>query len=186
MNERADARVLMVIPRDTLTALAGNFSFVKKANFEMLTGWKPVADPRRMRFQFGLISAVRFFFITCCTIDRLEQTLLQPAIAHGLLDSIAHRVGKGGWWAHAVTIMPDHVHLVLSFPQEAVITKCIRDWKHWTAHRHGIRWQRDFFEHRLRNDESFDEKVDYVLQNPVRAGLAADWRDWAFTLLAQR
>jgi putative transposase len=126
------------------------------------------------------------FFITCCTIDRLEQSLLQPAIAQGLLDSIAHRVGKGGWWAHAVTIMPDHVHLVLSFPQEAVITKCIRDWKHWTAHRYGIRWQRDFFEHRLRNDESFEEKVDYVLQNPVRAGLAADWRDWAFTLIAQR
>jgi REP element-mobilizing transposase RayT len=38
----------------------------------------------------------------------------------------------------------------------------------------------------LRNDEYFEEKVDYVLQNPVRAGLAADWRDWPFTLLAQR
>jgi hypothetical protein len=33
---------------------------------------------------------------------------------------------------------------VLSFPQEAVINKCIRDWKHWTAHRYSIRWQRDF------------------------------------------
>jgi putative transposase len=67
-----------------------------------------------------------------------------------------------------------------------VINKCIRDWKHWTAHRYGIRWQRDFFEHRLRNDEYFEEKVDYVLQNPVRAGLATDWRDWPLTLLAQR
>ena len=43
-----------------------------------------------------------------------------------------------------------------------------------------------FFEHRLRNDEYFEEKVDYVLQNPVRAGLAADRKDWPFTLLEQR
>ena len=102
-------------------------------------------------------------------------------MAHGLLDSIVYRVNYGEWWTHAATIMPDHVHFVLSFPEKTLITKSLRNWKHWTAHELGFHWQRDFFEHRLRDNESFVEKLDYVLQNPVRAGLVADWEDWPFT-----
>jgi hypothetical protein len=36
-------------------------------------------------------------------------------------------------------------------------------WKRWTARQMGIEWQRDFFEHRLRSDESLREKTDYIL-----------------------
>lgn len=54
----------------------------------------------------------------------------------------------------------------------------ISKWKEWTAKSLKVKWQRDFFEHRFRRDESFDEKVDYVRANPVRAGLVADEEDW--------
>jgi putative transposase len=126
------------------------------------------------------------FFITCCAKDRSAQPFSRSETAQGLLDSVVHRVNKREWWAHAATVMPDHVHLVLSFSEEALIAKSIRNWKHWTAHEFGVHWQRDFFEHRLRDNESFAEKLDYVLQNSVRAGLVADWQDWPFTFLAQR
>jgi REP element-mobilizing transposase RayT len=124
------------------------------------------------------------FFITCCAKDRSARPFSCSSTAKGLLDSVAHRVGKGEWWAHAATIMPDHVHLILSFSQEAVIEKSVKNWKHWTSHEFGFLWQRDFFEHRLRSDESFEQKRDYVLQNPVRAGLVKDWREWPFTFVA--
>jgi hypothetical protein len=42
----------------------------------------------------------------------------------------------------------------------------------------GVRWQRDFFDHRLRNHRELDEKTCYVLQNPVRKNLAARVEDW--------
>jgi len=41
-----------------------------------------------------------------------------------------------------------------------------------------VEWQQDFFEHRLRHDESAREKADYILANPVRAGLVARPEDW--------
>jgi len=44
----------------------------------------------------------------------------------------------------------------------------------------GIVWQRDFFEHRLRHDESRLEKADYILHNPVRKKLVAHPKDWPF------
>ena len=125
------------------------------------------------------------FFITCCAEDRTAKPFSCVETARGLLDSISHRVALGQWWVHAATIMPDHAHLVLGFPEEGVVKKAVRDWKRWTARELGIRWQRDFFEHRLRHDESFQEKCRYVLENPVRAGLVKDWRDWPFTIVAE-
>jgi len=40
--------------------------------------------------------------------------------------------------------------------------------------------QKDFFEHRLRSDESAQEKSDYILVNPVRAGLVPKPEDWPY------
>ena len=47
-----------------------------------------------------------------------------------------------------------------------------------------IEWQRDFFEHRLRGSESYREKADYILLNPVRAGLARTPEEWPHIFIA--
>jgi hypothetical protein len=41
-------------------------------------------------------------------------------------------------------------------------------------------WQPSFFDHILRNDESYSEKWEYVCQNPVRAGLVKEPDDWQY------
>jgi len=41
-------------------------------------------------------------------------------------------------------------------------------------------WQKDFFDHVLRSEESYEEKWHYVRENPVRAGLVKRWQDWPF------
>ena len=41
-------------------------------------------------------------------------------------------------------------------------------------------WQREFFDHVLRSEESYAEKWEYVRQNPVRAGLTTRAQDWPF------
>jgi hypothetical protein len=60
----------------------------------------------------------------------------------------------------------------------------VTSWKRWTARELGIVWQRDFFEHRLRREESRREKADYILANPVRKNLAARPEDWPFVYFA--
>jgi len=42
-------------------------------------------------------------------------------------------------------------------------------------------WQREFFDHLLRSNESYSEKWEYVRQNPARAGLVANAADWEFS-----
>ena len=125
------------------------------------------------------------FFITCCAKDRSLRPFADPETALGLRDSILYRVAARIWWVHAACVMPDHVHLVLGFSPEADVAKSIRDWKRWTSRVLGCDWQRDYFEHRLRHEESFEDKTRYVLENPERAGLVEDWRDWPFTILGE-
>jgi putative transposase len=81
--------------------------------------------------------------------------------------------------------MPDHVHLLINFPPSALsIQRVISSWKDWTAKNCDIVWQRDFFEHRIRQDESYREKADYILANPVRAGLVDRAEDWPYVFIA--
>ena len=121
------------------------------------------------------------YLITICCQKRDENQLANPAVALDLLETIKHRNRQQIWYAHLAVVMPDHVHLVLSFGRTDKRTQLIMSkWKEWTAKTLGIRWQRDFFEHRLRNDENFREKADYVLANPVRAGLIGNERDWPY------
>jgi len=74
--------------------------------------------------------------------------------------------------------MPDHIHFLVSFPQsDKPIQSIVSKWKEWTAKSLHLRWRRDFFEHRLRAEESIREKADYILDNPVRAGLVNNSED---------
>ncbi len=57
--------------------------------------------------------------------------------------------------------MPDHLHLLIWFPEiEKRVQIIVSKWKQWTAKTLKIDWQRDFFEHRLRKEESLREKAD--------------------------
>ena len=67
------------------------------------------------------------------------------------------------------------------FPPEKTVAQVTGLWKHALARSHGITWQRNFFDHRLRNDENAQQKWDYVLLNPVRAGLIDDASKWPYT-----
>jgi len=96
-----------------------------------------------------------------------------------------HRTEHTIWFVHLAVIMPDHVHFLLSFPRNKSLQIVMSKWKEWTAKSLRIKWQRDFFEHRLRRDESYREKAAYILANPVRAGLVKDWEDWPYLLIAR-
>ena len=76
--------------------------------------------------------------------------------------------------------MPDHLHALISFPRDKEMTKCISNWKEITAKKIGLCWQRDFFDHRLRAEESYEEKANYIRMNPVRKRFVADPSEWRF------
>ncbi|HEY4272991.1 MAG TPA: c-type cytochrome [Candidatus Udaeobacter sp.] len=120
------------------------------------------------------------FFITVCCVSRGKNQLCHQKIAREIFDSAQFRNQNAIWYAHLVCLMPDHLHLLISFPYERPMKAIVADWKRFLATKLKIEWQRDFFDHRLRKDESYQEKADYVRANPVRAGLVAPSEDWPY------
>jgi len=57
----------------------------------------------------------------------------------------------------------------------------IKFWKEWTSKRikiagsiDGNVWQPEFFDHLLRNEESYEQKWNFILNNPVRTSLVKE------------
>jgi REP element-mobilizing transposase RayT/mono/diheme cytochrome c family protein len=120
------------------------------------------------------------FFITICCMPRGKNALCHPDIARRIFNSVEFRNQNNNWYAHLVCLMPDHLHALISFPFEPPMKQIIADWKRFLATKVKTEWQRDFFDHRLRKDESYREKADYIRANPVRAGFVRAPEDWPY------
>ena len=120
------------------------------------------------------------YFITICASPRGQNQLARLETASLIYDSFLFREQRGDWWAHLLLLMPDHLHALMSFAPEPGMQHAIAQWKHYIAHKMGFQWQRDFFDHRLRNSENHREKAHYIRMNPVRAGLVAKPEEWPF------
>jgi putative transposase len=121
------------------------------------------------------------YFITINCRERGRNQLALPAVATPLFETVRHRQESFLWWPYLFLLMPDHLHALLSFPpSDKPIRHIVAKWKEWTAKELGIEWQLDFFEHRLRHDESRRQKADYILENPVRKKLATRSEDWPY------
>jgi len=43
-----------------------------------------------------------------------------------------------------------------------------------------VKWQKDFFDHVIKIDESLATNVKYTLDNPVRKGIVTQWQEYPF------
>jgi putative transposase len=72
-------------------------------------------------------------------------------------------------------VMPDHFHWLLELGNRLSLGRVIARLKAQTQSAltaQALAWQRDFFEHRLRANESVEDYARYIYLNPYRATLA--------------
>jgi len=117
-------------------------------------------------------------FVTICCQHRGVNQLCTERVANVLFESARRYHSSQRWYLKLVLLMPDHLQMLIGVPGDAQLSRLIRDFKRITARMAKIDWQRNFFDHRLRHDESLAEKFEYVCQNPVRAGLIAQGEQW--------
>ena len=47
--------------------------------------------------------------------------------------------------------------------------------------REGAFWQDESYDRMIRDGEEYARIIDYVLENPVKAGLVSKWEEWRWT-----
>ena len=124
-------------------------------------------------------------FITTCTAGR--RPILTGGVAKGILEEVWARSGTlDGWFVGHYLLMPDHVHLFAQPTIEASpLASWMKSWKSISSRRlaaqsqvTGPIWQSDYFDHFVRSPAAYQEKWDYVQNNPVRKGFCQHADDW--------
>jgi REP element-mobilizing transposase RayT len=80
--------------------------------------------------------------------------------------------------------MPDHVHLLIGTTPATPLPSFIGAWKSRTYQARRLLgfgdpfWQRSFFDHAVRTREDLRAAATYILGNPVRAGIVAEFHQY--------
>lgn len=125
------------------------------------------------------------YFVTLCTYCRRRVLASEAVNSRFLLFAnrayVERNIAVGSY-----VIMPDHIHLFVAGPDDFELGRWVGILKQFVAKEIGRAssgdpiWQRGFFDHVLRSDESYEQKWNYVRNNPVRAGLVAVADDWRY------
>jgi putative transposase len=111
--------------------------------------------------------------------------LCKKEIADVLFETARRYHESERWYLELLLLMPDHLHLLIAISGEDVLSNLIGDFKRITSRIAKLKWQRTFFDHRLRHDESESEKYDYIRENPVRAGLVREADEWPYFFVGE-
>ncbi len=125
------------------------------------------------------------YFLTACTAHR--RPLLAKQDVHEAFIRFAKQGPAHGVWIGAYVLMPDHLHAFVALDAERVnlsaLMKSLKNVLSKELRERGVappHWQKGFFDHLLRSQESAGEKWKYVRENPVRAGLVAHSNEWTY------
>ncbi len=108
--------------------------------------------------------------------------LTDPKIGDALLHSVRYYHKCGRWNCRLLLLMPDHLHALLTFPYDKAMGTVVAAWKGYQAKHLGIRWQGNYFDHRIRGRGELDEKAAYIRLNPVRRNLCMREDAWPWVL----
>jgi REP element-mobilizing transposase RayT len=118
--------------------------------------------------------------------------LRKPAIAKMVQETLlafdSQRYRLIAW-----VVMPNHVHALFQPMNGWTVAKIVASWKKFTARRicpgnanlpiGGSRsdspvWHREYWDRYIRNQRHFNQAIEYIHQNPVKAGLVATAESW--------
>ena len=147
---------------------------------------------KKIRLPAPVYNQNQAFFITISTHHRYPWFSRYPILCHSSVQlikdlSLVHRLEVFAW-----CIMPDHIHLLI---QGGNMVNFVRLFKgKLTPLARSIEagrklWQRSFFDHAIRKEESLQNIACYIWENPVRAKMADEpanypwsgsgvWPDW--------
>jgi REP element-mobilizing transposase RayT len=124
--------------------------------------------------------------MTICVANR-RPVFGNPSLARDAVNLLKALSFECGVTLHAYCVMPDHIHVLLSPNADTGGIEFVRLLKGrlaTTLRRLGVSgrvWQRSFHDRAIRQEENFREVIQYILHNPVRAGLVEDWQLYPFS-----
>ncbi len=122
--------------------------------------------------------------------EKSPQWLKEPAIGKVVKNTL-HHFDNDRYKLICYCIMSNHVHFVI-YKLKLPLSKIMHSIKSYSANkankildRSGAFWQDESFDRSIRHRGELAEIINYCLENPIKAGLVKDWKDWPHTYLKE-
>jgi REP-associated tyrosine transposase len=138
---------------------------------------------RPRRLAGASYAGLQRYSVTFCTAFR-KPIFDDRAVGNEAASQILQTARESQFDLVAYCLMPDHVHLLVSAQSEACdLLALIKLLKQITGYRYRqssgkTLWQPGYHERVLRDEEATLTVAKYILENPVRAGLAKTLGEW--------
>ena len=113
----------------------------------------------------------------------LKNTQVASMVQNSLLKFDGLRYRLFAW-----VVMPNHEHSLMTRFENYELKDLLHSHKSYTAHeanrilgRTGKLWIDDYFDRYTRNEKHFYKTIEYIENNPVKAGLCERPSDWPFS-----
>jgi putative transposase len=119
------------------------------------------------------------YFISATTWER--RSLFQTERTATLfIETLYVYRSRSAYELHEFVVMPNHFHVILT-PTDVTLERALQFIKGGFSHRYGKEvnaktevWQRGFTDHRIRDGEDYVQHRNYLVTNPVKAGLCSE------------
>jgi len=134
------------------------------------------------------------YFITVVTHGRNPILIENISL---LRESFRESKKYYSYYIDAIIILPDHFHMIITpvnssdYPHiiKAIKYNFTKSYQHDTLEQSASRekrkmravWQKRYYEHTIRDEKDWDEKVNYIKHNAVKHGLVDIWKDWEYS-----
>jgi REP-associated tyrosine transposase len=138
--------------------------------------WKSPDLSFRKRYLPHLEVPDATYFISFSTLHRFEL----PPEARDLLIAEIRSLDNDSIDLDAAVVMPDHAHAIFRRLGTLTLSEILKRIKGRTAHRineitgnHGQVWTQETFDHIVRSEAEWHDRIEYLRQNPLRSGLVS-------------
>jgi putative transposase len=131
-----------------------------------------------------ILNQLRTFFVTAVAYQR-QPIFRRASMAELFLETLFHYREKKVFLLHEFVVMPDHTHLILTPSSKFSLEKAVGRIKGGSSFQVGKHvsskievWQPGFAQHLILDEDDFQKHRNYILDNPVRAGLVRSREDY--------
>lgn len=121
-------------------------------------------------------------FVTFTCYHR-QQGFRSPPARDLFIEILERMRCRFALYIYGYVVMPEHVNLLMSEPQQGFLADAMHYLKLSFAKRlgTGVFWQKRYYDRNVRDEREFREKLRYIHGNPVKAGLCELPEEWPWS-----
>jgi REP element-mobilizing transposase RayT len=127
-----------------------------------------------------------YYAVTVCTNNR-RGWFKEFTTAHKTITLLYNNDRNGHTFTIAYVLMPDHLHWLFQLQKTKPLSKVIQGFKSQVSQyinkqqAHSVTvWQRNFYDHQIKNERDLYNQARYIVANPLRAGICISITQYSY------